>query len=391
MKINVFGNGKMNKIVLYGVPLDCKELKNVIDEYCEDVEVIAFTCDSYYGIKIDRDGEEVDTISLGTAQRMLKQGEIDGLVTVANRSNYIIIRKYIEKEIWHHPRFYACPLNVLPTEPKTEELIRSIFSNFTGAEINTLQFLVTENCNLKCKLCSHFAPLVKEPAVYDFKQFKKDLYRCSELLPNTSAIGLWGGEALLCPNLEDYIEESYKAFPYSTISVGTNCLILKNASRKLLDYMKRDNFKLNLTIYPPMEDKIEEIIGLLQKEGIRYRLSRTNVVTEFGRRYELSGNNDIDERYDECFEKFCTTVINGKFSPCYFPLLSHRFNEYFGKKYFETEDEIFDLYDESLTKEKVGKIMLTPLRSCRYCGTMDMEKWERCPQNSKLSDWVKDA
>ena len=40
--------------------------------------------------------------------------------------------------------------------------------------MNTLQFLVTENCNLKCKLCSHFSPLVKEEVVYAFEQFKKD-------------------------------------------------------------------------------------------------------------------------------------------------------------------------------------------------------------------------
>lgn len=69
---------------------------------------------------------------------------------------------------------------------------------------------IVDHCNLNCKSCGHFSPLAPM-SFLDIKSFEKDLFRLNELLNGKiHCLELMGGEALLHPQLEDFIKITAK-------------------------------------------------------------------------------------------------------------------------------------------------------------------------------------
>lgn len=70
-----------------------------------------------------------------------------------------------------------------------------------------LRYLEThlcDHCNLNCKSCTHFCPLVTEPTFTDLEQYTKDIRTLSKKLA-IRTIRLMGGEPLLHPQVNDFI------------------------------------------------------------------------------------------------------------------------------------------------------------------------------------------
>lgn len=73
---------------------------------------------------------------------------------------------------------------------------------------NQIRFIVdiVDHCNLNCKGCGHFSPLAPK-SFLDIETFENDLRRLNGLLNgNIYCFELMGGEALLHPQLEDFID-----------------------------------------------------------------------------------------------------------------------------------------------------------------------------------------
>ena len=71
---------------------------------------------------------------------------------------------------------------------------------------------ITEHCNLNCKGCYHFSPLAKEEYL-DINEFERDLRRIYELCgDNVERITLLGGEPLLHPDINRFIEVTRKIY-----------------------------------------------------------------------------------------------------------------------------------------------------------------------------------
>ena len=65
---------------------------------------------------------------------------------------------------------------------------------------------IVDHCNLNCKGCGHFSPLASK-SFLDLETFENDLRRLNELLNGEIyCFELMGGEALLHPQLEKFIE-----------------------------------------------------------------------------------------------------------------------------------------------------------------------------------------
>ena len=88
------------------------------------------------------------------------------------------------------------------------------------SEVNKKQirFIVdiVDHCNLNCKGCGHFSPLASK-SFLDLETFENDLRRLNELLDGEIyCFEIMGGEALLHPQLEKFIEitAKYSEFSY---------------------------------------------------------------------------------------------------------------------------------------------------------------------------------
>jgi len=117
--------------------------------------------------------------------------------------------------------------------------------NFLPREI-TLH--LTENCNLRCKMCYFFGEtglysnsyLVKEPKIMDFELLKKII---SELRAYHPFYSLFGGEPLTYPSLEELLLEIKKAG--SIVDIPTNGTLLKQQAEMLVR-TKVDSIRISL-------------------------------------------------------------------------------------------------------------------------------------------------
>lgn len=157
---------------------------------------------------------------------------------------------------------------------EAEKKIVECFSPMnSGGRINLIQFDITDKCNLNCALCSHFSPLVKEENKYSVQQFAKDVCRPQELTEHIENIGLWGGETLLHPQLDEIINIVRKAFPNSELEVGTNGILLPSISDKVLDAVRENDCTFRISGYPPTMKILDKIEERLRNKGIKYSVA----------------------------------------------------------------------------------------------------------------------
>jgi len=376
------------KIYLFGTLQECRFLDKVISHCLKDVLVEGYATCSIKEIGTDPCSNR-KVVSMYRALKELKQNEHCGILASARGKGFSAVTKRVAtRDALNSGRYYIVPNETFCTDIFTKEIVKKIFTPYNNCyRIGSVQFLVTRNCNLNCKLCSHFAPLVNEKRDYDFQMFQKDAKRVAEIFDAIDEIGLWGGEALLAEHLEKFIRYAREIFPNSRIVVGTNGLLLGKLKDEIIAAMKETNAMFAISLYPPTLEQIEEIKEKLDRNGIAARYPGGIKIDRFFRRYDLTGENDIEKRYDECESKYCTTVFEGKLAACYFPICAADFNYAFGES-FHVQEDIIDLYDETVERDVILRKVREPFRACRYCGESRWEDWSVIGKESKKEDWV---
>jgi len=387
----IFDRAVPEKVWIFGCLWECRFLDDIISRYYKNVNVAGYASCSIKEIGTDKvSGKRV--VSFYYAAKDLIDDTNCGIVAVAyNKSFSVVTKRTAARELLDSGRYFIVSNEIFCSDVITEQMIKNIFTPYQDCyRIGTIQFLVTRNCNLNCKLCSHFAPLVSGKKHYNFELFQRDSKRIAEIFDTIDEIGLWGGEALLVENLGDYIRHARKIFPMSRIVIGTNGLLLKKINNDVFGAMKETGAMFAISLYPPTLDQIEEIKELLDKNGIAARYPGGIKIDKFFRRYDLIGKNDIEKRYDACESKFCTTVFEGKMAACYFPICATDFNKAF-EEGFDVMEDIIDIYDESICRDVLLRRVRTPLKACRYCGEIKLEDWGVAGKHSEKQDWVLNA
>lgn len=246
-----------------------------------------------------------------------------------------------------------------------------------------LEFHVADHCNLNCKYCTHYSPLVQKPVFTKFEDFAKDLAQLKKFIVDIGVIRILGGEPLLNPELGRFIEYTRKTYPGSIITVVTNGLLLDRLAPSLIESMKENKAFFHISFYPPLQDKIQEIKRFLYAQEIPYTI--TPLITEFDKTQTLEVQTDQDFFY-RCTQASCTCLHEGKVAPCYAPFTTRYFNEAFGEKL--PVGEGIDLYDETLTTPVLKARLLIPMDRCQYCFEGKACPWEIVGKNSVLEDWV---
>ncbi len=251
--------------------------------------------------------------------------------------------------------------------------------------LSYLEFHVADHCNLNCKYCTHYSPLVQDPVFTDYEQFKKDLAQLRKYICDIGVIRILGGEPLLNPELGKYIQYARSLYPASIITVVTNGLLIRNLQTELIQIMKECKAFFHISYYPPMEARIGEVQKYLYEIGIPYTI--TAQITEFRQTQMLEPGAD-GEFFYQCFQATCTCLHQGKLAPCYAPFTTKYFNEAFQKEL--PVDEGINLYEDGLTAPMIKAGLLLPMERCRYCIDGEAMPWEIIGKHSQLKDWVAD-
>lgn len=252
-----------------------------------------------------------------------------------------------------------------------------------SGHMKTLETNVVDYCNLNCKGCSHFSNIFHKGATVGYESFEKDITCLSQKI-FIEHFDLLGGEAFLAENLAKYVECLRKYMPKTTVTIVSNGILIPRQSSELLSYIRDNHVIISITQYPPTVKLGSEIRNTLDKYGIVYELR--NVVGDFGRNIDLTGENDPYKAQTQCRESGCRFLRNGKIYKCPFSALGSYFFEYYNiPLHFE---EGVDIYDEAIDWEHaLNSLGAEPIELCRYCGKEERFTWE-VSNKPACSEWI---
>lgn len=267
---------------------------------------------------------------------------------------------------------------------ENEEAIVSLITPIlSDSYLPYLEFHVADHCNLNCKYCTHYSPLVNEPVFTDFETFEKGIRQLKNYVYDIGIIRILGGEPLLNPELSRFIRLVRSLYPASIIDVVTNGLLVEKIDDELIQTMKDCIAFFHISLYKPMEGKIKQVEKFLYEKQIAYTLSPLNEMFYKTQTLERQENEDF---FYGCFQATCTCLQDGKLAPCYAPFTTKYFNEAFEQEI--PVDEGIDLFDAELTVPLLKAQLLIPMERCHYCCSGAPEAWSVIGKKSVLEDWV---
>lgn len=246
-----------------------------------------------------------------------------------------------------------------------------------------LEYHVADHCNLNCKYCTHYSPLVSEEVFANPEALKADLLELKKYIKDIGIIRILGGEPLLNPALSIFIEITRQIYPGTVITVVTNGLLLDKMSEELMEAMRINKAFFSISYYPPLEHKISEIKQFLVEHKIPFALSEK--IESFNKTQSMEINPDPDFFY-HCFQASCTCIHQGKLAPCYAPFTTKYFNDAYDQKL--PLNEGIEIYDDDLSLAEIKMRLLVPMERCKYCIDGEACKWEVIGKKSKIQDWI---
>jgi hypothetical protein len=251
-----------------------------------------------------------------------------------------------------------------------------------------LEFPVALHCNQQCAACLHFSPL-SEKHFYDTKKFKKDIAQLKELVSHIETIRVMGGEPLLNPDLNQILDFTRNIYPYSTIVLVSNGILIKRMPKELIETIVNTNTIVKISLYPSIYQEAESIYDFLNENNIRY--SKPDIITFFkkGLYADKRENPYFPNKPEMCR---CLNMFEGKLSVCpmamYVGILNQKFGTSFPENgYWKIESVLKDM-------DKFKENLKKAVDLCEYCriysgwNKVNMaEKWKLTKGICKKVDW----
>jgi hypothetical protein len=233
-----------------------------------------------------------------------------------------------------------------------------------------VEYHLVEHCNLSCKGCGHFSPLAA-PAFADPHSFRRDMTQLSKLFVNVDMIRLLGGEPLLHPTPEAFVEIAREIFPATSLWIVTNGTRLKAMPARFWDACRKANVKLQLSLYPPMEKSLGAMQELCSSNAVPLDILR---VSTFFLGANIRGDSDPQAAMKYCRSMFyCPFLKDSRLYVCPIPANVHYFNKKFGTSVAEAAG--IDIFDRAIDGRKILELLDTPVETCRFCSC----DWTRIP------------
>lgn len=256
--------------------------------------------------------------------------------------------------------------------------------------MDTILVSVCDHCNLNCKGCSHFSPLVDDEVFLDYEQYCKDLRQIQSIVKHTNRINFLGGEPLLNDRLAEYICYAREVFPYANLNLVTNGVLLREMSEELISDIVKTNTKILLSVYPYMKKNVSTLELWLVENGIGYQLlPMEGFALMLHDRYE-----EFPEQTNEIICSNNVMIQNGKIARCPMYFTVEYYNKKFGSN-MPVEDGIFSLYENDLMAEKLHEKLYKPHKLCSYCERYKypnarIKDWEcyKANEEPKMEDWT---
>ena len=254
-------------------------------------------------------------------------------------------------------------------------------------KLDYIEVHLVDHCNLNCAYCTHFSPLSK-PNFCDVSIFEKDIKKLAELTnSDIKDIRLLGGEPLLHPECNKFIEITRKYFPNTIISLVTNGILLNKQNDLFWNTCRENNILIECTKYPigTNYDKIEQ---LAKAKKVQFVFAKApKIKHKIFAHLQLSPKGNINQwnSYIPCFiTRKCTFLKNGKIFHCPIAGNIEILNKYFNRNFEITEKDYIDIHKTSHIRD-ILKYLSHKIPFCRYCDICKCEPrhWKYSEKNIK--------
>lgn len=242
-----------------------------------------------------------------------------------------------------------------------------------------IEIHLCDHCNLNCKGCGHFCPIVDKEIFTDLEQFKKDIKELSKKIL-FDEIRLMGGEPLLHKEINEFICATRHTYPNSEIRIVTNGILLSTMDIFFWKTVRNNRVIIDLSKYPAVGNEFSEYLDLINDNNAT--LGRINLSKKFLTTVNFKGDSNIKKTHEKCHSKHCVTLWNSKLYPC--PICYRKYaNEFF--------DENLLIYQGLDIYKMSGREMLSkfykPIEHCKYCEMINPEKFEWTHSEKEKSEW----
>lgn len=345
-------------------------LNNILQGFV-DLEIIGFFADSqkFWGHSYDG----VSVYSLYEAVQMYERNAVDKFILNGDFPAATIQAKAHELQAFNVRREDI----LIATQDFSDKTAWDcIYPIDHYGRLPYLEFHVTDHCNMNCKGCVHFSPLVKGEVFPLYTEIEKDLRQLHSLVPYIDMIRIMGGEPFLNKELENYLDLVRQIYPMSAISVVTNGLLLKSISNKLVASFIRNNVSINVSLYPPLLPQMQDIMREITSKGIK--ISCSEPIQEFAYALDAQEGHALHANRINCT---CPNLYKGALYVC--PIIAYL--RYFNKAFHERlddQDGRIDIYDPQLTFPRLAGELHKVRKLCDRCLFIsrehaELKKWER--------------
>jgi hypothetical protein len=265
----------------------------------------------------------------------------------------------------------------------------------TAASANKLirlsvEYSVTEHCNIRCHACAHASPLLPEKFA-DPADFVRDVEALSAVF-HAEQFRIVGGEPLLHPHLVDFVREAKRISIADKIVLYTNGVLLHRAPPELW----RSIDALYVSAYPGVRRRLADADceRLCREHGIALTIEpyKTFSQTLLGER--IDNPRLVKAIYRACHTATeCHTVHAGRFYKCPMAPVMSSWLGLHGVAYSAPASDGVDLHDNPTLRNDLERYLHNPapLAACDYClGSSGEEVPHRQLDRSGCQAWLQE-
>jgi len=316
--------------------------------------------------------------------------DVDTLYIGSNRYNHLWIQENLCQDF--HTEFADIYINPDSLEEmdfpktltwsreKTEDEIRNYFmirnffnkgKNPTGSsvELNSLDVVVTERCTLKCLDCSNLMQYYEKPQNSEVQSLVNSLDKLLDA-SYINALRIIGGEPLINRSTSMLINHIFNKWRsrFNSIEIYTNGTILPD--QKLIEACIDNPVTFYISDYGYNSKRINEVVDLLEKNGIRSAIESNLIWQDCGRILPYSDKN-IDYKYANCCVAKTFSLLNEYLYSCPFSANFHNLN----KNEERTDRDCIFIPTKSKLDliDHINRVQMdsSPLSACYYCNGRD--------------------
>jgi len=158
-----------------------------------------------------------------------------------------------------------------------------------------------------------------------------------------------GGEPLLHPTPDAFINITREIFPLADLRVVTNGLLLKKASVAFWEACRKAQVTLNIAVYAVLESSAHDVLEFCARQKVRVEARHKNT---FYAQINPHGDSDPIRSFDFCRSLYyCPFLFNSRLYVCALPPTVQYYNEKFGRSI--PGDPGIDFYDPQLDGQQI--------------------------------------